>query len=271
MNTHFSKLILLSSVLSGIISISNLAQANTEISKTLAPSLKQLAVNEMTSVPQKTSTLKNENNNDVQIDGTLTLNDPKKEIVTRNFKYTLGLKISNLKINGYVTNEIQESFSIDTSTSIMGPAIDFGVLNSILETEYASLAAGFNLGAAYFNQLNPVTLQSGYKITDSRLATYILQATPYLKIKLRSEPRLSYELGPTWTYLNLAQTSSSEFSNFNVQTQNLALSQRIGFKINPQWAVIAEKRSGLQQGGIQGPHSNINLHDSEAIGLQSVW
>jgi hypothetical protein len=270
MNTHFSKLILISSVLSGIISISSLAQANTETSKNLAPSLKQLAVSEMTTAPQKIYTSKNENN-DVQIDGALTLNDPKKEIVTRNFKYTLGLKISNLKINGYVTNEIQESFSIDTSRSIMGPALDFGVLNSILETESASVAAGFNLGAAYFNQLNPVTLQSGYKITDSRLATYILQSTPYLKIKLRSAPRLSYELGPTWTYLNLAQTSSSEFSNFNVQTQNLALSQRIGFKINPQWALIAEKRSGLQQGGIQGPHSNINLHDSEAIGLQSVW
>lgn len=243
-------------------------KASTEKASQSEVSLKMMALNEVQALSGVSAGGK-AIGTDTQLSGTLTLDDPKQEVLNRSFKFTMGLKVSNLSFKGQTENDVNEKFNLADSNNSFGPALDIGVHQALLQYDNVKWGLGVQLGAAYFNQSNPTTLQSGYKASDARLIAYQTYIHPYLTVRTKWAPRWAYEVGPHWTQTNLLQSSQSEYAKFNVRGNTSGLIQRIDYRINPQWSVLAELHQYSTTTTNQ--KSTLSIDDSTMLGVRSIW
>lgn len=234
------------------------------------PSLMTMALNE---VNASATDVKKANSAQIQTDnqitGALTLEDPKKEILERDFKYLFSMKLSNLKLQGQISNDVNAQLNLSQSKASMGPALEFGIFAEALHFTNFKVGFGLNAGAAYFNSANNMTLQSGYVVDDARLVTYMGYLNPYLSVRSRWLPRFTYSVGPQNGYLNVLQSSKSEYANFSANTRFNGLTQRIDFKLTQKWSALVEYQ---KIGSVASTKdSKISLDDSALIGVKTLW
>lgn len=209
---------------------------------------------------------------DAQITGALTLEDPKKDVITRSFHYTLALKASSLNLSGTATNDISETFSMNSNSPLVGPAIDFGVQQSLYTyQDKFNVGAGLNIGGAYFNQGRNVSLSSGYSENNVRLMAYVFQAQPHLIFRTTQLRRWQYEVGPAWSRVDVMQSGNSEFVSLNASLQTSGLSHRLNYRLKRDLAVTAEFNSYSNIKNTSSNPQSIQLSNNYQLGIKSIW
>ena len=256
-----------------------LASAQTGVGKNSSSGKRPAIVNfielahaEVTSPIPPVKSAKSAPVTDVQITGALTLEDPKKDVITRSFQYTLALKASSLNLSGTATNDISETFSLNSGSPLVGPALDFGVQQSIYTfQDKFDIGAGLNIGGAYFNQGRNVSLSSGYSESNVRLMAYVFQAQPHLIFRSAELRRWQYEVGPAWGRIDVMQSGNSEFVSLNASIQTTGLSHRLNYRLKRDLAVTAEFNSFSNIKNSSSNPQSIQLSNNYQLGIKSIW
>lgn len=200
-----------------------------------ALSLKQQAVAEA-----KFEGLEKATATDAQVQGMLTLKDPRPEIITRSWKYSAALSVQSFQPEGFASKEGSGTFDLGQNGSTAMPGLELGVLSPAFSTKQVLWKVGLRAKGSLASQETSVTLDSGYEINDARLNTTLFSGGPVLNVSWDRLSWLSLNVSPQIGSLSYTQTSSNDFATFSKTGSFNSMTYGLDFLIGSKWSVFTE-------------------------------
>lgn len=188
-------------------------------------SIKEQAKKEIHTLPID----RNKNTTTPSVDSVLSFRDPKKEIITRTWKYYLSASIQNFKPQGKASTASGLSYDLNNYDQIILPQVSLGVIGHLSE----NLTFDFSGQFAFFSHAQPIKLPSGFAVEDSRTNTMITSAKLGIGTPLPSDFHLS--AGLITGLFNLTQTSSNAFAQFSKNNQFTGFYSQVSYQLTQNW------------------------------------
>lgn len=188
-------------------------------------SIKEQAQQEIHSLPIE----KNKTNSTPSVDSMLSFRDPKKEVITRTWKYYLAAGLQNFQPSGVVTTESGMTYKLNNYDQIQLPQVSLGMNGQIAENLSYDFAGQFS----FYSHAQPVRLNSGYAIEDSRLNTVMTSLKFGLGTTVSNDIGIS--AGLLTGVFNLTQTSQNSFARFSKSNQYNGFYTQVAYQMNQNW------------------------------------
>ncbi len=187
--------------------------------------------------------------------GMLTLQDPRPEIITRSWKYSVAFTLQQFQAEGRATKDGTGTFDLGKNGQTVMPGVEIGVLTAPMATGPVQWKLGAKGKASFASQETEVVLDSGYKINDVRLNTTLLSAGPVVAVNWDRINWLSLTVSPQFGTMSYAQASSNDFANFSKSASYASWNYGLDFALSKKWSVFTE-------------WSQRSLNDNNEIALQ---
>lgn len=239
--------------------------STTKATNVVAPSLREQALNESALSAKSVQSTKA---TEVQVNSAyLQLQDPRPQIITRTYKYNLGIQLSRWNPQGQTQLPAGTSYDLASAGNTVLPTVSFGFQRELTYQADYTLDWGISLLGGYSSQTVNFELPSGYEISDSRLNSTLLKAQIPVQVKLANLKDFSGTITPQIGAINYTQSGVDPLANFSKQTTFAAMGFAVAYHVDENMAFNLETIANTDLG-----KQNVKIQSSQFnVGTQVVW
>ncbi|HPI40925.1 MAG TPA: hypothetical protein PLJ21_08975 [Pseudobdellovibrionaceae bacterium] len=199
----------------------------------------------------------------------LKLDAPKESGLFSDLQYWVSFKLQSFQPEGQVTLPSLGQLNLSKTQKSLMPSLEFGFQKQMDPLSDIPFKMGFSAELGYTSQSSPLTLNSGYTISDPNLRSFLFNTGFFLSWTPKSSPLFEFFASPQLGLVSHHQTTSKEALNFSEQTSFNQLSLGAHYKLTPLTQLTAEY---IQKSLNNAKGSSLEVqHRNSQLGVRFLW